>query len=128
MKKGTVIKLNRRDENKVYEEIKPADVDGHYLCEATYGGFIGMDLSQRIQASLQGLGGIYGLSTAVRLAQIPGASPAAIEKEVAQYQKDLAIQAASAQAIAQQVGQEAKPSPQDVGQQPIPSGAVPQQA
>lgn len=121
------IKLDRRDENKVYEELKPEDVDGHYLCEATYGGFIGMALEQRIQASLQGLGRIYGLSTAVRLAAIPGASPAAIEKEVAQYQKDLAIQAASAQAIAQQVGQEAKATPQDMGQQPIPSGAMPQQ-
>src|SRR5260370_41916376 len=124
MKKGTVIKLNRRDENKVYEEIKPADVDGHYLCEATYGGFIGMDLSQRIQGSLQGLGRIYGLSTAVRLAAIPGASPAAIEKEVAQYQKDLAIQAASAQAIPQQGGPEAQATSQDIGPQPTPAAAM----
>ena len=122
------IKLGLRDENKVYIELKPEDVDGHYLCEATYGGFVGMSLEQRIQASLQGLGRIYGLSTAVRLAQIPGASPAAIEKEVAQYQKDLAIQAASAQSIAQQVGQHAQATPQDMGQQPIPQGAVPQQA
>jgi hypothetical protein len=121
------IKLALRDENKVYMELKPEDVDGHYLCEATYSGFVGMSLEQRIQGSLQGLGRIYGLSTAVRLANIPGASPAAIEKEVAQYQKDLAIQAASAQAIAQQVGQEAKATPQDMGQQPIPSGAMPQQ-
>jgi hypothetical protein len=121
LKKGVKV----RSRNGQFE-LKPEDVDGNYLCEATYGGFVGMDLAQRIQASLQGLGRIYGLTTAVRLADIPGVNPSVIEKEVDAYQKNLAIVAATSQSIAQQAAQSAQASPQDMGQQPPPAGAVPQ--
>lgn len=107
-------------------QLKPADVDGNYLCEATYGGFIGMLLDQRIQAALMGLGRLYGLSTAIKLADIPGANAATIEKELFDYQKTLAVTAASAQSVAMQVANQAQPSQQDLGQQPMPPGAAPQ--
>lgn len=107
-------------------QLTPKDVDGNYLCEATYGGFIGMLLDQRIQAALMGLGRLYGLSTAIKLADIPGANAAVVEKELFEYQKTLAVTAASAQSVAQQVAQQAQPTQQDLGQQPMPPGAAPQ--
>lgn len=128
---GGPVKVQRKDAEagkNGYVELKPEDVDGHYLCEATYSGFLGASLAERVQYSLQGLGRLYGLRTAIGLADIPGVNPALVEKEIDAYQENLAIVAARGQAIAQKVAQSAEPSAQQGGQQPMPPGATPQRA
>lgn len=112
-------------------EVSGADVDGHYLCQADYGGFVGMELAQRIQAALAGLGRLYDDKEAIRLARIPGANPLEMQKRIDDYQQRLAVTTARAQALAQQAMQaqgEQQPSPAQVGQQPMPPGAIPQKA
>lgn len=115
--------------NNGYIEVSGSDVEGHYLCQAEYGGFVGMDLAQRIQGSLQGLGRIYDDTEAIRLAALPGVNPLAMQKRVDDYQKRLAITAAQAQSFAQHASQSGQePSPEQMGQPPMPAGAAPQQA
>jgi hypothetical protein len=111
-----------------YIEVSGVDVDGHYLCQSEYGGFVGMDLAQRIQGSLQGLGRIYDDTEAIRLAALPGVNPLVMRKRVDDYQKRLAITAAQGQSMAQHAMQNTQePSPEQMGQPPMPPGAMPQQ-
>lgn len=128
--KGAVKTQHRNAETgkNGYVEVSGEDIDGHYLCEAVYSGFLGASLAERVQYALQGLGRLYGLRTAVGLADIPGVNPASVEKEIDAYQENLAITAARGQAIAQKVAQSAEPSPQQGGQAPMPPGAMPQRA
>lgn len=112
-----------------YIEVSGEDVEEHYLCQSEYGGFVGMDLAQRIQGSLQGLGRIYDDTEAIRLAALPGVNPLVMQKRVDDYQKRLAITAAQGQALAQHAMQNTQePTPEQMGQPPMPAGAAPQQA
>lgn len=112
-------------------EVSGADVDGFYLCQADYGGFVGMEMAQRIQASLSGLGRVYDDLEAIRLARLPGVNPLEMRKRIDDYQTRQAVTAAKAQALAQQAMQTQsaqEPSPGQVGQEPTPPGAIPQKA
>jgi hypothetical protein len=112
-----------------YVEVSGDDVAGHYLCQAEYGGFVGMDLAQRIQGALQGLGRIYDDKEAIRLAALPGVNPLEMQKRVDDYQNRLAIAAARGQALGQHVLQsQPEPTAQQMGQPQMPAGAVPQAA
>lgn len=114
-----------------YIEASGKDVEGHYLCEAAYSPFLGMDLAQRIQASLQGYARLYDDVEAIRLAELPGVDPMSMKKRIEEMQKSQAVMAAKAQSEAQKVmqaGQEQTPGAPAPGEPPMAQGAIPQKA
>lgn len=112
-------------------EVTGADVEGDYLCEAAYSPFLGMDLAQRIQGSLQGYARLYDDVEAIRLAELPGVDPLDMRNRIEDMQVRQAEITAKAQAKAQsqlQNQQEQQPGAPGPGEPPMAQGAIPQKA
>jgi hypothetical protein len=113
------------------ETIKGADVDGWYTCFAQYGDYLGLSPTERVQASLQGLGRIYDDHMAIRLADLPDTTPEEMVARIADYQERQAVSTGRGQALGQLAAQEAQqnaPSPDKLGSAPpsVPPEAAPQ--
>lgn len=114
-----------------FETISGDDVKEWYTCFAQYGDYLGLSPTERVQASLQGLGRIYDDHMAIRLADLPDTTPEAMVARIADYQERQGITTGRAQALSQLAAQEAQqsaPSPDKLGSgpPPVPPEAAPQ--